>query len=68
MAPVAFDVLCQSEVAQERSLALLHENVARLEVAVDHALLVGVVNGIADLLEEFERVVHRQLARLHVTG
>ena len=41
--------------------AVLQQDVLRLDVAVDHALAVGVVERGGDLAREPERLLHRQL-------
>ena len=50
-----------AEVGDHR-LARLEQDVLRLEVPVDHALGVGVGQGIGEQGDETHRLVHRQLA------
>ena len=49
---VALHLLGQPEVGDPRVAVLVEEDVGRLEVAVDHAALVGVLDGLGDLADQ----------------
>jgi hypothetical protein len=53
----SFRHLCQAKVDQQRPLAPLHQHITRIHVPVDDPLLVGVVEGVGDLVDD----PHRQL-------
>ena len=54
--PHAGDGLGDAEVGQDGAIAV-EEDVGRLDVAVDHAAGVGVIEGGADLGDEVDRLV-----------
>jgi hypothetical protein len=49
-----------AEVEDLRLPGLVDEDVAGLEVAVDHALLVGVLDGVADLATELQTLTRTE--------
>src|SRR5262249_32953450 len=55
-----------AEVEDLRLPGLVDEDVPGLQVAVDHALLVRVLDGVGDLREEIEALVRPQFSLAHV--
>jgi hypothetical protein len=52
---------------RHRAVALhRHGHVGRLEIAMDHALLVRVLHAVADLREQLQALPHRQFASITV--
>src|SRR5205085_5790677 len=54
------------EVQQPRHALLRHQNIAWLDVTVDHQVLVGVAHGRADGLKELQSVRNGQLTSIAV--
>ena len=52
---VAFDALGQAEIGDVRLSLGIEQDVARLEVAVQHAALVGVMDGAGNRRQQFSR-------------
>ena len=68
---ILLDGLGDAEVDDLRhglSVALGHEDVRGLEVAVDDALLVGVIDGGADVAEQFEALAGVEIVLIAVVG
>ena len=67
---VGVDRSCDAEVEDLRLaalfLAFLYQDVPRLEIAMDHSLLVGMVDGIADSSRQLETVPRPQPVSLDV--
>ena len=49
------------DLRHRRAVVQRHQDVRRLEVAVDDALLVGVLHGLADLDEQLQPLAERQV-------
>ena len=60
--------LGQAPVDHQRLAVLADDDVARLDVAVQHAAAVGVIDGIADVHEAAEKLAQFQVARSRGTG
>ena len=59
---------CHAEIQDLRLAVLIYEDVARLQVTMDDAFLVGVVDGVTDLREECETLLRVELVLVGVVG
>ena len=55
--------LGQPPVDDQGLAVLAHDDIGRLDVAVDHAAGVGIIDGVADVHESAEQLAERQVAR-----
>ncbi len=55
--------LRQAEVGDLHAAAFVEQDVFRLDVAMDHAFIVGELQGVADLRDDFERLGRLEIAR-----